>query len=85
MAGWMPCSGDLGKLDCIQYYVGDICVDHLQHTESDVIVEEMGSSEENGALLITVMMQMQPFRNYLLERMHRLIIECSVPAGMRIF
>ena len=62
-------SGDLGKLHFIQY-VGDndLCIDHLQHTEAEVIVEQMGSFEEDGALLITVMMQMQPFRNYLLER-----------------
>ena len=61
-------SGDLGKLHDIQY-VGDndLCIDHLQHTETEVIVEQMGSFEEDGALLITVMMQMQPFRNYSLE------------------
>ena len=85
--GWPDASGDLGKLDCIQY-VGDndICIDHLQHTEADVIVEGMGDFEEHGALLITVMMQMQPFRNYLLERTaDRLITECSVIASMHIF
>ena len=62
-------SGDLGKLDGIQY-VGDndLCIDHLQHTEAEVSIEQMGSFEEDGALLITVMKQMQPFRNYLLER-----------------
>ena len=62
---WPDASGDLGKLDCTQY-VGDndICIDHLQHTEAEVIVEEMGAFEEDGAVLITVMMQMQPFRNY---------------------
>ncbi len=67
--GWPGASGDLGKLDGIQY-VGnsDLCIDHLQHTEAEVIVEQMGSFVEDGALLITVMMQMQPFRNYLLER-----------------
>ena len=67
--GWPGASGDLGKLHGIQY-VGDndLCIDHLQHTEAEVIVEQMGSFEEDGALLITVMMQMQPFRNYLLER-----------------
>ena len=59
----------MGKLDGIQY-VGDNdhCIDHLQHTEADVIVEQMSSFDEDGALLITVMMQMQPFGNYLLER-----------------
>ena len=46
----------------------DLCIDHLQHTEAEVIVEQIGSLEEDGALLITVMMQMQLFRNYLLER-----------------
>ena len=46
----------------------DLCIDHIQHTKAEVIVEQMGSFEEAGALLITVMMQMQPFRNYLLER-----------------
>ena len=66
--GWPSASGDLGKLHGIQY-MGDkaLCIDHLQHTEAEVIVEQMGSFEEDGALLITVMMQMQPFRNYLLE------------------
>ena len=51
-------------------YVGDndICIDHPQHTEAEDIVKEMGSFEEDGALLVTVVMQMQPFRNYLLER-----------------
>ena len=43
----------------------DLCIDHLQHTEAEVIVEQMGSFEEDGALLITVTMQMQSFRNYL--------------------
>ena len=67
--GWPGASGDLGKLHGIQY-VGDndLCIDHLQHKEAEVIVEQMGSFEEDGAMLITVMMQMQPFRNYLLER-----------------
>ena len=37
----------------------DLCIDHLQHTEAEVIAEQMGSSEEDSALLITVMMQMQ--------------------------
>ncbi len=46
----------------------DLCIDPLQHTEAEVIVEQMGSFEEDGALLMTVMMQLQPFRNYLLER-----------------
>ena len=69
--GWPGASGDLGKLHGIGLqYVGDnnLCIDHLQHTEAEVIVEQMGSFVEDGALLITVMMQMQPFRNYLLER-----------------
>ena len=67
--GWPGASGDLGKLDDIQYGGdNDLCIDHLQHTEAEVIVEQMGSFEEDGALLIKVMMQMQPFRNYLLER-----------------
>ena len=43
----------------------------------------MGAFEEDGALLITVMMQMQPFRNYFIGA-HRLRVECSVPAGMHI-
>ena len=56
--GWPGTSGDLGKLDGIQY-VGDndLCIDHLQHTEAEVIVEQMGSFDEDGALLITLMMQ----------------------------
>ena len=59
VTGWPDVSGDLGKLDCIQY-MGDnnICIDHLQHTEADDIVEEMGVFEEDGALFITVMIQM---------------------------
>ena len=58
--------GRVGKLNVIQC-VGDndLCIDHIQLTETEVIVEQMGSFEEDGALLITVMMQMQPFRNYL--------------------
>ena len=61
--------GDLEKWDGIQYVDdNDLCIDHLQHTEAEVIVEKMGSFEEDGALLITVTMQMQYFRNYLLER-----------------
>ena len=68
-AGWPGASGDLEKWDGIQYVDdNDICIDHLQHTEAEVIVEQMGSFEEDGALLITVTMQMQYFRNYLLER-----------------
>ena len=35
----------------------DLCIDHLQHTEAEVIVEQMGSFEEDGALLIKVMMK----------------------------
>ena len=68
-SGWPCTSGDLEKWDGIQY-VGDndICIDHLQHTKAEVIVEQMGSFEEYGALLITVTMQMQSFRNYILER-----------------
>ena len=67
--GWTGASGDLEKLDSMQD-VGDndLWIDHLQHTEAEVIVEQMGSFEEDGALLITVMMQTQPFKNYLLER-----------------
>ena len=54
--GWPGASGDLGKSDGIQY-VGDndLCIDHLQHTEAEVIVEQMGSFEEYGAQFITVM------------------------------
>ena len=66
---WPDANGDLGKLDCIPY-IGDngICIDHLQHTEADVVDEKMGSFEEDCALFITVMMQMQLVRNYLFER-----------------
>ena len=55
---WPGTSVHLGKLDGIQY-VGDndLCIDHLQHTEAEVIVEQIGSFEEDGALLITMMMQ----------------------------
>ena len=74
----------VATLDCIRY-VGDtdFCIDHLQHTEADVIVEEMGAFEKDGALLITVMMPMQPFINDCIGA-HHLIIVCCVPAGIHI-
>ena len=58
LAGCQWRSGKVGQ-DCIEY-VGDtdLCIDHLQHTEADYTVEEMGVPEEDGALFITVMMQM---------------------------
>ena len=31
----------------------DFCIDHLQHIEAEVIVEDMGAFEEDGDLLIT--------------------------------
>ena len=40
----------------------------------------MDAFDEDSALLITVVMQMQPFREYFFGA-HRLIIECSVPAA----
>ena len=43
----------------------DICIGHLPHTEAEVIAEEVSASDVDDALLITVMMQMQPFRIYL--------------------
>ena len=54
-----------GCPDCI-HYVGDtdICIDHLQHTEAEDNVEEMDAFDEDGALLITLVMQMQPFRDH---------------------
>ena len=65
-----------GCPDCIQY-VGDtdLCIDHLQHTEAEDNVEEMGVFEEDGALLITVVMQMQSFRT----------IFCGAPLDNRVF
>ena len=33
----------------------DFCIDHLQHTEAEVIVEDMGAFEEDGDLLITAL------------------------------
>ena len=68
LAGWMPMV-IWESLTAYSIY-GDnyICIDHLQHTEAEVVVEQMGSFEEDGALLITVMIHVQPFRNYLLER-----------------
>ena len=70
-----------GLPDCI-HYVGDtdLCIDHLQHTEAEDNVEEMDAFEEDGALLITVVMQIQPFRDDFFGAL-RLIIECSVPAS----
>ena len=61
----------------------DFCIANLEHTEAEVIVEEMGAFEEDGTLLITVMMQMQPFRNDCIGA-HCLIIGCCVPAGIHI-
>ena len=82
---WPGASGDLGNLDGIQYMGdNDLCIDHLQHTEAEVIVEQMGSFEEDGTLLITVLMQMQPFRSYLLERTLDNRVICSGSAGMHI-
>ena len=84
---WMAgASGDLGKLDGIQY-VGDndLCIDHLQHTEAEVIVEQMGSFEEDGALLITVMMQICNLSGTIYWSVpldNRVICSCS--AGMHI-
>ena len=46
--GWPGASGDLGKLDDIQYVSdNDLCIDHLQQTKADVIVEQMGSFDED--------------------------------------
>ena len=46
--GWPGASGDLGKLDGIQYVDDtDLCIDHLQQSEADVIVEQMGSFDED--------------------------------------
>ena len=52
-----------GCPDCI-HYVGDtdLCIDNLWTTEAKDNVEEMDAFDEDGALLITVVMQMQPFR-----------------------
>ena len=38
-------------------FTGDtgFCIDHLQHTEAEVIVEDMGAFEEDGDLLITAL------------------------------
>ena len=49
-------SGALGTLDCIRY-VGDtdFCIGYLQHTEAEVIVEDLGAFEEDGDLLITAL------------------------------
>ena len=33
----------------------DFYIDHLQHTEAEVIVEDMGAFEEDGDLLITAL------------------------------
>ena len=50
----------------------DICIGHLPHTEAEVIAEEVSASDVDDALLITVMMQMQPFRIYLLDELSSL-------------
>ena len=62
----------------------DFCIDHLHHTEAEVIVEEMGAFDEDGALLITVMMQIYATFQELFIGAHRLIIECYVPIGMHV-
>ena len=73
----------VATLDCIRYVEDtDFCIDHLQHTEAEVIVEEMGAFEKDGALLITVIMQMQPFINDCIGA-HPLIT-CCVPAGIHM-
>ena len=42
----------------------DFCIDHFQHTEAEVIVEDMGAFEEDGDLLITALDDAdEPFRN----------------------
>ncbi len=41
----------------------DLCIGHIQHTQAEVIVEQMGSAHHSGDAEL-----MQPFRNYLLER-----------------
>ena len=52
--GWPVASGDLGKLDCTQYVSNnDLCIDHLQSTGAEVIVEEMDAFEEDGAWLMS--------------------------------
>ena len=58
-----------GCPDCI-HYAGDtdLCIGHLQHAEAEDNVEEMDAFEEDVALLITVVMQMQPYRDDFLER-----------------
>ena len=69
-------------------YVGDnyICIDHLQHTEAEVIVEQMGSFEEDGALLITVMMQICNLSGIIHRSRAPLdnLVICSCSAGMHI-
>ena len=72
--GWPGASGDLGKLDGIQC-VGDndICIGHLRHSEAEVIVEQMGSFEEDGALLISDDAD-ETFQELFIGA-HRLIIE----------
>ena len=74
--GWPGASGDLGKLDGIHYVgVNDLGIDHLQHTEAEVIVEQVGSFDEDGALLITVMMQICNISG---------TIYCSAPLDNRV-
>ena len=78
-------SGDLGSLDWVRY-VGDtdFSIANLDHTEADVIVEEMGAFEEDVLCSSQhLMMQMHPFRNDCIGA-PRLIIGCCVPAGIHI-
>ena len=55
----------------------DFCIDHLQHTDAEVIVEDMGAFEEDGDRRCNLS------GTIALER-PRLIIECCVPAGIHI-
>ena len=75
---WPGASGDLGKLDDIEY-VGDndFCIDHLQHTEADVIVEQMGSAHHSDDADAT-------FQELFIGA-HLLIIVWSVPAVQAYF
>ncbi len=62
----------------------DLCIDHVQHTtEAEDNVEEMDAFEEDGALLITVVMQMPPFRDDFLSAPLDNRVFCS--CGMHIY
>ena len=54
LVGRLPLVISESWLDCTQYVSNnDLCIDHLQSTGAEVIVEEMDAFEEDGAWLMS--------------------------------